>query len=69
MTGLQDAIDAVRLLTVVFGRRMGENRNNLKEMRFRLDIRQASFSVTHRHWLMLSGKVDCSLSGMLSEPK
>lgn len=66
---MQDAIDGVRLLMVVFGRRMGDNRNNLKEVGFRLDIRQTSFSLsTDRHWLMLSGKTAVGL-WMFSESK
>lgn len=47
---------------------MGENRNYLKEVRFRLEIRQ-TFSVrTDRHWFMLCGKTAVGL-WMFSEPK
>ncbi|GAB0182777.1 hypothetical protein GRJ2_000743000 [Grus japonensis] len=60
----EEAIDGARFFTVVCGRRMGDNRNNLKEVRFRLDIKENFFTMrTDRHWPMLSGKTAQSIFG------
>ena len=64
----EEAIDGVRLFTVVHGRKMGDNRHNFKEVRFRLDIRKNFFTVTtDRHWPMLSGKTVYSICGVFQD--
>lgn len=60
----EEAIDGARLFTVVHGRKMGDNRHSLKEVRFRLDIRKNFFTMlTDRHRPMLSGKTVQSICG------